>query len=200
MCQRVSIAALGIWMLMASGCASQPKVTAFGPSADFTKSIRVAVLPFVAAADPTNNAVVVGSMTPSQNGEIISSMVAEAMMGTGAYRIIERSRLREILEELDLSLSDLVDKKGYEEVGRLLGADALVVGNVSRYYQTGGLWFFGEVSFSVRCIDVTTGEVLWSASPAVSDFRLVQDQARELCRQIGDDITNKRREQLNAPR
>jgi curli biogenesis system outer membrane secretion channel CsgG len=178
------------------GCAGVPLVT-FAQGADLTEQTKAAVLPFTEAAEPRAYSVVVGSGTPPQSGEIVSSMVSEALLESGAYRVIERSKLKSILDEMDLSLTELVDKKGYKEVGRLLGTDVLIVGNVSRYYQTGGLWFFAEVSFSARCVDVQTGEVLWSASPAVSDFGTVQDHTKNMCRKVAGELKARRDKQLS---
>lgn len=50
---------------------------------------------------------------------------------TDFYQIIEREQLQKILKEQKLSLSGALDESSAAEVGRLLGLDAIIMGNVS---------------------------------------------------------------------
>ena len=173
--------------LISEGCVSTPIVT-FGKSENFSKQRVVAVLPFSdAKGDPGAN-VFVGWATEPNNGEAVASFLAESLVGCSAYRVIERSKLKAVLQEHNLSTVEIIERKGFKEVGRLLGADLVVVGNVNRYCQVGGLWFFADVSFSARCVDIATGEILWSASPSVQAFGSVPEYTKKMCSDIAECI------------
>ncbi len=122
------------------------------------------------------------------SGKIVASILAEALLESGAYMVIERSKLQEVLDEQGLSAAEFIEKRGTEEVGRILGADVIVVGGVGRFFQVDGAVWIGDVSFSARCIDVKTGELLWSVSPSVHTAGNVQDHARAVCREIAAQI------------
>ncbi len=50
---------------------------------------------------------------------------------TDFYQIIERDQLQKVLKEQRLSLSGAIDENSAAEVGRLLGLDVIIMGNVS---------------------------------------------------------------------
>jgi hypothetical protein len=189
-----AVASCVITMILRVGCGGPMATVTFGPTWGGEKIQRVAVLPFSdAKGDPGWN-IFVGWATQPQNGEAVASILAEGLIDSGCYKVIERSKFQSILDEYGLSASELIDKKGAKEAGRLLGADAIVMGNVGRYNQVGGLWFFADVSFSARCVDVNTGEVVWSSSPSVQAFGNATEYTKAMCRDIGAAIRQKWKE------
>lgn len=71
-------------------------------------------------------------------------------------RIVERARLRQILEEQELAESGRVDASTAAEIGKLVGA---------RYMVTGVfLDLYGNFRMDARIIDVETGEVIQTES------------------------------------
>ena len=52
-------------------------------------------------------------------------------VNTDFYQVIERSQLEKVLKEQRLSLSGALDESSAAEVGRLLGLDIIIMGNVS---------------------------------------------------------------------
>lgn len=98
-------------------------------------------------------------------GDSFADHVTAELVAQG-YSVLERSNLIAILKEQGLQLSDLVEGKAdLRRVGRLLGADTLVVGSVSpiTVYVSGAI--SGKVSgAAIRFVSVSTGEVLVSAS------------------------------------
>jgi len=190
---RAAVAVVICMMMLTlhTGCGGPMATVTFGPTWGSEEMQRVAVLPFSdAEGDPGWN-IFVSWATQAQNGEAVACILAEALLDSGCYNIIERSNLEGVLDEYGLSASELIDKKGAKEAGRLLGADAIVMGNVSRYGQVGGLWFFADVAFSARCVDVNTGEVLWSSSPSVQAFGNATDYTKMMCRDIAAGIMRK---------
>lgn len=111
-------------------------------------------------------------------GTAMSDLLIDALVETGNYTILERSALQEIREEQILALSGEVDAATGAEVGKLVGAEYLVVGVVSKFEEKtggGGLggivggkalsgvgWFTSELGVTIRIIHSTTGEIVAS--------------------------------------
>lgn len=106
---------------------------------------------------------------------ITGSMISE-LQSTKHFRIIERERLNAILDELKLNLGGLVNPDKAKEVGKILGVDALLFGNLSsvKYSKNKQTIFIAwteeqkvEVDMDARLVNIETGEVL-AASKAPS--------------------------------
>jgi len=82
----------------------------------------------------------------------IQQMLLTELAQNPTLRTVERSRLREILEEQDLVRSGAVDPNTAARIGRLVGA---------RYVITGVFMdLFGDFRMDGRVVDVETGEHL----------------------------------------
>ena len=99
----------------------------------------------------------------SDAGAVVSDMVASELMGLSMYTVRERSDLARVLEEHKLQLSDIVAKGDYRLLGKIAGVNAVVVGRVSAAHIVHG-WgnTHVEASYTCRCVNTTTGDVLWS--------------------------------------
>ncbi len=111
-------------------------------------------------------------------GTAMSDLLIDALVETGRYFIVERSALQAIRQEQIMALSGEVDASTGAEVGKLIGAEFLVVGVVSKFEEKtggGGLggiiggkalsgvgWFTSELGITVRIIAATTGEIVAS--------------------------------------
>lgn len=73
---------------------------------------------------------------PGWSGSQAASMLTAKLFDAGRFQIVEREKLAGVLEEQALSLSGVVDKQSAAEVGKILGVDAIVYGEVTSY-QTG---------------------------------------------------------------
>lgn len=89
-----------------------------------------------------------------------------------SLRVIDRSTLRELLEEQDLGASGRVDPQTAARIGRVVGA---------RYVVAGGfIDLFGDFQLTGRIVDVETTEVVRSAQargPREQLYGLVVDLA-----------------------
>lgn len=101
---------------------------------------RVAIVPFE-CADP--------ALAPSARGA--GDAMLARLAATGAFEIVERQRMEEILREQAMQLEGMVDDQTAVRVGRLLGVDAMVCGSV-----TGG--YAESVTRVPRKIQVDTGQ------------------------------------------
>ncbi len=86
-------------------------------------------------------------------GKGISRLVAGELRKTEAIRIIEREKLKKVLDEQNLTLSGVTDEASQIELGKLLSADFIVIGEI--------IDMAGTLLFSVRLVDTSTGEVVW---------------------------------------
>jgi Curli production assembly/transport component CsgG len=86
----------------------------------------------------------------------VTEALSDELMKTGRIRVMERSQMEKILKEQGFQQSGACDGSGCAvEVGKLLSINRMVVGTLGKL---GSAW-----TFSVRGVDVQTGEILGSA-------------------------------------
>lgn len=135
-----------------------------------TTRLRVAVLPFQVSDR-------VSSETDLRVGDILTT----ALFETGRFELIERDRLDEVLSEQRLAALGIVDSTTAATVGKILGANAVVFGNLSSATQQKIDRFaydqlVTKVRIDARATDVTTGEIMFAdAAEGVSEFNIITD-------------------------
>jgi hypothetical protein len=82
---------------------------------------------------------------------LLNEKAVSDLTGLEQLRILERSKLEEVLAEQELALSDLVDTENAIQIGRLMAADLLLTGTVIEMTRS-------VIIFS-RIIDVASGEI-----------------------------------------
>jgi TolB-like protein len=85
-------------------------------------------------------------------GEAATDRMVTQLVELRRFKVIERAKLDEVLEEQRLQVSGVVDDRTAIDVGRVAGADAIVVGSVSVLGPT--------TTVSARVIDTQSSEVL----------------------------------------
>jgi curli biogenesis system outer membrane secretion channel CsgG len=134
--------------------------------------LRIAVLDFEYAS--TGQAVsLFGGLAPSQG---VSDLLTNKLVDGGAYTVIERSRIQAVLQEQNLGASGRIDANTAAEVGRILGADAVVMGSITRYNLnegSSGLNILGvgssrrrvtaDVQLTARLVNTTNSEIIATA-------------------------------------
>jgi hypothetical protein len=101
----------------------------------------------VAVFDPTSSGTAIDEGTKMAVREIISS----TFVNTGKYTIVERSLLDKVMKEQAFSNTDMVDESQATELGRLAGANKVVLSVVTLVG--------GRNMLSVKVIDVQTATV-----------------------------------------
>lgn len=99
-----------------------------------------------------------------------------------AMRVVERSRLNELIEEQDLGASGRVDANTAAQVGKLIGAKYMVLG--------GFVDFYGDFRLDARIVDVETSELVKTER--------VTDKREQLYRIIVD-LSARLTENVNLP-
>lgn len=104
-------------------------------------------------------------------GEEIAATLTDGLARSGKVRVVERKRLQLILEEIKMSAYGLVDERTAVQAGRLLGANALVLGSFLKFGDT--------VRINIRVVKTETGEVI-STERAAGKFAALFDLAEKL--------------------
>jgi hypothetical protein len=120
-----------------------------------------------------------------ETGAEIAQQTFEDEFVASGYDVVVRSRLTDVLREIEFQNLSGLTADDAATVGSMLNADAIVLGRVTQFN-------YYYVSFSVRAVDVERGVVLWSASGTrdVWDYDDDPNQAarwlaRELTEQLG---------------
>jgi|GEM_PF-2047734 hypothetical protein len=123
-----------------------------------TSAPRLAVLPFGWEGCPF--------FPCPERAAFITNMVEEALFRTGRYRLVDRRALLAILQEQGLSGSQLASPQAATTVGKLTGAQALVLGNLDRFSSEFLGYFFqvplyqATVGLTARAVRTEDGEIL----------------------------------------
>ena len=89
-------------------------------------------------------------------GRYLSEELITRLFLTNKFEVIERHMLNKVLKEHQLTLSGLIDTNSAQELGRLLGVDAVASGSISDLGNT--------VKVNARLISTETGEIFSVAS------------------------------------
>ncbi len=110
----------------------------------------------------------------SDVGRELGGMLANELVSTGAFKVVERQKLDSVLAEQDLGASGRVSKSTAAKMGQVTGAQYLITGNVAAYEENtsgtgGGIGFKGisiggksnkaYLAIDLRVVNATTGEV-----------------------------------------
>ena len=87
-----------------------------------------------------------------KNAEYFSEQLLLALNANPVFKLVERKNLQEILDELKLSQSALVDEKKAVEAGKLTGAELLVMGTLFRMPEAFEMF--------LKLLRTETGEIL----------------------------------------
>ena len=177
--KRVALLAFALVLLL--GCAAKqktirPSVSYYSDDIDFSKYESLAVFPFSDAPGSPGS------------GQVVQGIVIQEL-AKASFKIVERSRLLEIINEQKLAMAGVTNQSEALEIGKIIGVRAIVVGEVGQYmmqprqtrtiyypytdYRTGQTiynpipgrtWNETFVSISLRILDVSTGLLIFSGS------------------------------------
>jgi TolB-like protein len=109
----------------------------------------------------------------------LQQMLITELAQNSGLRLVERSRIREIIDELDLGQSQYVDPNTTAQVGRLVQARYMIVG--------GFVDANGTMRLDARVDDVETGEILTETAAKVEgDRERLLDMVVELAVKVVD--------------
>ncbi len=85
-------------------------------------------------------------------GKIVSEILTTSFVNSESFKIIEREQLQKVTKEFELSQTGIIDTSSAKQIGKVLGADAIVTGAVIKMGRT--------LRLDARIIDVTSGIIL----------------------------------------
>jgi len=102
-----------------------------------------------------------------------TDLMINALLGTKHFRVFERGKLDLLLQEQNFqNFSGLVDQTTAVKLGKMIGVDIILTGSLTNIaFAKGGGFKIGplnvrkssvKVVMTIRIIDVTTGEILYS--------------------------------------
>ena len=151
---------------------------------------RVAVMDFNYGTVQSSVAAIFGS--DQDVGKGVVDLLIDRLVNDGAYRVIERQALDKVLAEQNFSNSSRADANTAAKIGKLLGVDTIIVGDITQFgrddhntnvggmgstlgkYGLGGVGLHkakAVVAVTARMVDVNTGEILASVSGAGESTR-----------------------------
>ena len=97
--------------------------------------------------------------------------VENAFVNVGKVRVVERKNIEEILSEYKFQSTGLIDENTAIEIGKLSGADIIVIGSINR---VGGVFYL-----NIKLIEVKTGEIIGSNIARAKDASEFLDMSNE---------------------
>ena len=132
---------------------------------------KIAVIMFETSVDEKKGTSLFSKTSIDPNaGAILASMTARELTKWGKYVVVNRKAVEEELKFKKLKEEDLLQTQNYLNLGKQLGVDAIVIGKIEGFGisykpRSSGLSLSPlrtKVSFTVRCVDVTTNETIWT--------------------------------------
>jgi TolB-like protein len=103
----------------------------------------------------------------SDLGRYIANRLTTRLGQSTKFLVIERQRLTQVLAELKLNMSDLVDPEKAKRFGQMVGVDAIVVGTVSDLGN--------QVDLDARIIEIETNRMILGETVTISKDQVVKD-------------------------
>ncbi len=132
----------------------------------FTEELktRIAIIPFTAINISESNA------------RTITGLFETALVKTNIYTIIEQSHIEEILESQKISLSGFTDNKYEIELGKLLSAEQIFLGELSIIEN--------EYVLNIKIVDITTGRNVNSENIKTDSLSLITKNIEQIAYKI----------------
>lgn len=137
-------------VLFLAGCAADVMVRRTPPAGE---TVRVAVLPFRPhSSSPTS-------------GELAFEAFSTQILRIQGYSVVDRGAIDQLIKEQKLTQTGVIDQTQAVELGKLLGAQGVILGAVTEFVPRNKLMFPpAKVSVTARLVNTRTGEVEWTAS------------------------------------
>lgn len=154
--------------------------------------VKVAVSPGITVNDlqkVKRIAVVIG--TESHLANIMADNIALELMNLG-FQVIERASLNKILSEHELGMTGLLDTVTVAKAGKILGVDAVVLGNVTTSQKTEVSSGFMEVisNATMRVVEVEQGNVLIMVTLSYKKGQKPTEAAKTMATALAEKLKN----------
>jgi tetratricopeptide (TPR) repeat protein len=93
----------------------------------------------------------------SHDGGVVAERITTELVKAKKFKVIERKEIEKVFEELKLQRSGAIDPNSAKEIGKMLGADWLVVGTLTELPDK-------HLELNTRLVSVDSGEILTATS------------------------------------
>lgn len=119
----------------------------------YDKMTRVAVIPFE----------IDDKVDDRTAGDTMANLLAAEMITV--YQVVERDQINSLLKTLGFELGGAVSESTLPQIGKMLGVQAAVLGNIfewDTHGKAGRRVYY--ISANIRMVDVQTGALIWSVN------------------------------------
>lgn len=96
----------------------------------------------------------------SSDGRVVAERITTELIKHGGLKVVERREIEKVLGELKLQLSGQMDQDSVKKIGKMLGADLLVIGTITALPG-------GKLELNARLAGVESGEAYSAVSGQV---------------------------------
>jgi TolB-like protein len=107
------------------------------------KKVNIGILEIQPLNDEAENA---------RLGKVFTEILTTSFVSSEAFKIIEREQLNKVLSEIELTQSGIIDTSSAKMLGTMVGADAIVVGSITKLGD--------DLRLDIRIVDVDSGFIL----------------------------------------
>jgi curli biogenesis system outer membrane secretion channel CsgG len=172
-----------LYLCLLSGCVHEPRISVSTDANAFNVINHVYVLDFTDAP----------GAEAGNSGTVVANAVVVELLNIPGITLIERKKIKAILEEHRLNMSGLIDEKQAIKLGKLLGANAVVFGSVSQYNTSTIPMFLGlftyymdlyNVAANLRIVNVESGEIVFSGGNSANSSKSYQDASSKVAQSL----------------
>lgn len=113
-------------------------------------------------------------------GVTLSDLISAKMASGKGFKLVERSRMEELLAEMKMGYSGLMDAATVSRIGRMLGANVMAFGSFSKLGE--------KVLLTMRLVKVETGEIVGGVTERSDDISDLDILAEKSAQKIIDSL------------
>jgi len=131
-------------------------------------------------------------------GSYAADRLQEYVKKNSEFNILERKKIKDILKELNISISEVNDNKNMKKIGERLPIDAIITGTVigiddphTQYYYTKN--FNTSFKVQIRIVDIENGRVIYNnhCQGSDEDMTIRHENPQYLQKRIAHTIIDK---------
>lgn len=150
----ISFVLIGLSIALLS-CSSSSYIRTQNPEISLTEridSVNIVVLPFAKN----------GSLILSNSGILFANSLAEKLFSTNNFFIVDRSKIKEVLNELDIKNPIGLSSSELQNIGNRLEAKFIITGNINQYSDKELISIESElkVKITFRIISTENGDIV----------------------------------------
>ncbi|HNW60618.1 MAG TPA: CsgG/HfaB family protein [bacterium] len=125
----------------------------------------------------------------------LSDMLITELSKVQAFQIVERANLQQILEEMKLGQSGMIETSAAQEVGKMLGAQNLILGSFMKMLD-------GKLRIDARLVEVESGKTLMAEEETGSPndlAKMVTNLVNKNIKSMNVSLSGEERKALREP-